>query len=194
MALAGFLELVVARPTLFTLTAVVSADGFIARRAGEHPGSWASAEEQARFLAEVARHDWAFMGRITHQTALRHDRHRVVFSRGAEGLDWRTDRHLWVDPAKVPLAEILAALEPVRPPRRCIVLGGTMVHDWFLAHDLIDRIELSIEPLRFGTGLSLVSGQRDGDLEALLTSRGFVVTLRQALNAGGTRLEVLTRP
>jgi len=183
----------VGRQTSFTLTAVVSADGFIARRAGEHPGTWASAEEQARFLAEVARHDWAFMGRVTHETALRQDRRRVVFSRSATGLDWHTPRHLWVDPAKVPMAEILAALGVVRPPRRCVVLGGTTVHDWFLEHGLIDRIELTIEPLRFGTGLPLLSEQPD-DLTAELVRRGFVLTLRQELNPQGTRLLVLTRP
>ncbi len=182
-----------ARQTTFTLTAVVSADGFIARRAGEHPGSWASAEEQARFLAEVAHHDWAFMGRITHETALRQDRRRVVFSRSATGLDWRTPRHLWVDPAKVPLDGILAALEPVQPPARCIVLGGTEVHDWFLERNLIDRIELTIEPLRFGAGLPLLSEQPD-DLTAELVRRGFVLTQRQDLNPRGTQLLVLTRP
>jgi len=181
------------QPTAFTLTAVVSADGFIARRAGEHPGTWASAEEQARFLAQVPRYDWAFMGRTTHETALREDRRRVVFSRGAAGLDWRTPRHLWVDPAKVPMSEILAAVRPVRAPRRCIVLGGTTVHEWFLAHGLIDRIELSIEPLRFGTGLPLLGGQRAGDPTAHLIARGFVVLEREELNPQGTRLLVLAR-
>jgi dihydrofolate reductase len=182
--------LVEVRPT-FTLAAVVSADGFIARRAGEHPGSWASAEEQARFLAAVPRYDWAFMGRTTHETALRPDRRRVVFSRGV-GLDWRAERHLWVDPARVPMAEILAALRPVRPPRRCIVLGGTTVHDWFFAQDLVDRIEITIEPQHFGAGLPLLSGQR-GDAVAELERRGFTVARRQQLNPRGTRLLVLGR-
>lgn len=182
-----------AQQTTFTLTAVVSADGFIARRAGEHPGTWASAEEQARFLAEVARHDWGFMGRMTHETALRHDRRRVVFSRGAAGLDWRTAQHLWVDPAKVALDAILGALGPVRPPRRCIVLGGTSVHEWFLDRGLIDRIELTVEPLRFGAGLTLLSGQPEGDLTAELGLRGFVPGLPEVLNGQGTYLVVLSR-
>lgn len=176
----------------FTLTAVVSADGYIGRRAGEHPGSWASAEEQARFLDEVPRYDWAFMGRTTHQTAFRKDRRRVVFSRTAQGLDWREETHLWVDPDRVALAEILAALAPVRPPRRCIVLGGATVHDWFLARDLIDRIELTIEPLRFCGGLPLLSGQ-PGDALAELERRGFAAVDEQRLNGQGTRLLVLTR-
>jgi dihydrofolate reductase len=174
----------------FTLAAVVSADGYIARRAGEHPGSWASAEEQARFLAAVPGYDWAFMGRTTHGTAFRQDRRRVVFSRTATGLEWREDTHLWVDPDRVPWPEILAALEPVRPPRRCIVLGGAAVHDWFLERDLIDRIELTIEPLRFGGGLPLLTGQ-PGDVVAALARRGFAVVDEQRLNAQGTRLLLL---
>jgi dihydrofolate reductase len=176
----------------FTLTAVVSADGYIARRAGEHPGSWASAEEQARFLALVPGYDWAFMGRTTHETAFRKDRRRVVFSRTASGLDWRHETHLWVDPGRVPLADILAALEPVRPPRRCIVLGGATVHDWFLDRDLVDGIELTIEPLRFGAGLPLLTGQ-SGDPVAALAARGFALTDEQRLNREGTRLLLLTR-
>jgi dihydrofolate reductase len=176
--------------TTFTLTAVVSADGFIGRRAGEHPGSWASAEEQARFLALVPGYDWAFMGRTTHQTAFRQDRRRVVFSRTANGLDWREETHLWVDPDRVPLADILAALTPVRPPRRCIVLGGATVHDWFLERALIDRIELTIEPLRFDSGLPLLTGQA-GDSMAALAGRGFALLDEQRLNAKGTRLLLL---
>ena len=179
-------------PITFTLTAVVSSDGYIARRPGEHPGGWASPEEQARFLAEVPRYDWAFMGRTTHETAFREDRRRVVFSRAADGLDWRERTHLWVDPDRIAWSDILAALEPVRRPRRCVVLGGTTVHDWFLARGLIDRIELSIEPLRFGTGLPLLAGQT-GDPVALLTGRGFAVETEQRLNAEGARLLLLSR-
>jgi dihydrofolate reductase len=176
----------------FTLTAVVSADGYIARRAGEHPGSWASAEEQARFLVEVPGYDWAFMGRTTHETAFRTDRRRVVFSHAANGLEWREKTHLWVDPNEVSLTDILAALMPVRPPRRCIVLGGATVHDWFLAHDLIDRVELTIEALRFGGGLPLLTGQPD-DVTGELLRRGFAIVEQQELNVQGTRLLVLAR-
>jgi dihydrofolate reductase len=174
-----------------TLTAVVSADGFIARRAGEHPGSWASAEEQARFRADVPTYDWAFMGRTTHETAFHKDRRRVVFSHTATP-DWREETHLWVDPGRFALADILAALEPIRPPRRCIVLGGTTVHDWFLERDLIDRIDLTIEPLRFGSGLPLLTGQSSDPLAAL-AGHGFSVVDDQVLNAQGARLLLMRR-
>ncbi len=132
------------------------------------------------------------MGRTTHETAFRPDRRRVVFSRSADALDWRENNHLWVDPARVGLEKILAVLAPVRPPRRCVVLGGVTVHDWFLERDLIDRIDLTIEPLRFGAGLPLLTGQR-GDVVAELARRGFVVSDRQRLNQQGTELLVLNR-
>jgi len=130
------------------------------------------------------------MGRTTHLTALRKDRRRVVFSRTAAGLEWREATHLWVDPNRVSLADILAALTPVRPPRRCIVLGGTTVHDWFLGHALIDRIELTIEPVGFGSGLPFLTGQQ-GDVTAELLGRGFALIEQQELNPQGTRLLVL---
>jgi riboflavin biosynthesis pyrimidine reductase len=115
-----------------------------------------------------------------------------VFSSTATGLDWREATHLWLDPARVPFAQVLAALSPIRRPHRCIVLGGATVHDWFLDRDLIDRIDLTIEPLRFGEGLTFLTRQR-GDAVAELASRGFVVVDQQRLNQLGTELLVLTR-
>ena len=41
----------------FTLTLVVSADGFIAPRAGVSPQDWASAEEQELFFADIEQAD-----------------------------------------------------------------------------------------------------------------------------------------
>jgi dihydrofolate reductase len=175
------------------LLAVVSTDGFIARHPGEHPGSWASAAEQARFLRAVPRFDWAFMGRTTHETAWRDDRRRVVFSRGARGLEWRRPTHLWLDPARHAWPEILAALAPVRRPRRCVVLGGTAVHDWFLERGLIERIDLAIEPVTFGSGLPLLAGQPAGPAESHLAALGWKRRFEQRLGDAGTRRLVLAR-
>ena len=178
-------------PTLaFELLVVVSADGFIARRPGEHPGSWASAEEQRRFAAAVPTYDWAFMGRTTHLTAFKRDRRRVVFSSTAQGLDWREANHLWVDPASIPMPAILAALDSVRPLRRAVVLGGTMVHDWFLARGLLTRIDLSIEPIRFGTGLPVFRGDKGQPLRHLV-EHGWRMVEQIGLNDAGSQVIVL---
>lgn len=175
----------------FTLLAAVSADGFIARHAADHPAAWASAEEQARFLAAVPRYDWAFMGRRTHELAFRPDRRRVIFSRSVAAPEWRAAAQLWVDPARHGLDPILAALAPVRRPGRCAILGGTEVHDWFLALHLVDRIELSLEPVVFGSGRPLLTGAAPGDPAAALAARGFREQGRRALNERGTLLLTL---
>lgn len=170
----------------FTLTVVTSRDGFIARRSGETPARWASAEEQALFLADVAAADWGVMGRATHLVADRPDRRRIVFSTGAgEGI-WKRPTQLWVDPRRLAPADLASRVAAVAPLQAGVILGGTAVHDWFLAHDAIDRVHLTVEPLEFGAGLPLFGAHR-GCAEAVLRRLGYRCVQAQLLNAGGTR-------
>lgn len=177
----------------FTLAVVTSADGFIARAPGDAPQNWASAEEQALFFADVDAADWAVMGRHTHDAADRPDRRRVVFS-GAAGVgEWRRPTQLWIDPAQLDLAALPGLVGAVHPLRRGLILGGTRVHDWFFAQGAIDRVHLTVEPVRFGSGLSLFSGHI-GSAEAVLRVLGFVSDGARVLNAQGTRHSVWRGP
>lgn len=176
----------VARPR-FTLIAVVSRDGFLARYSGERPSDWTSREEQALFQDRMARLDWSFMGRITHETAPAAHRRRVVFTSRQRDPLWRRERQLWLDPSSRRLVDIVELLRPVHPPRDCGILGGTRVHDWFEAHGVIDRIELTVEPLRFERGVPLFSRHYDDDPLADLAARGFEVASCRTLNGRGTR-------
>lgn len=169
----------------FTLTVVTSADGFIARAAGEPPQVWASPEEQALFLRDVAAADWAVMGRLTHEAADRPDRRRMVFSSRARG--WLRPTQLWLDPSRIRPADLPGLVGHVRPLRAGLVLGGTRVHDWFLDHGAIDRVHLTIEPLRFGSGLPVVTGRAGQDPEGTFAAFGFRVESETLLNAAGTR-------
>ncbi|RMH51655.1 MAG: hypothetical protein D6686_03810 [Alphaproteobacteria bacterium] len=173
------------RPT-FTLVVVASADGFIARRSGDNPAGWASAEEQALFLDRVAAADWAVMGRLTHQAADRPDRRRVVFS--GRGGGWRRPGQLWLDPAGLDPDALAARVAKVHPMRDALILGGTRVHDWFLAHGRIDAVSLTVEPVRFGAGLPIFSGQQERDPVEAFLARGFRVAAARRLNMAGTRL------
>ena len=170
----------------FTLFVVASRDGFIGRDATITPAAWASAEEQARFIDGIAGLDWAFMGRTTHELAYNAKRRRCVFSSTASKPFWR-GTHLWVDPAGISLADMLCRLAAVHPVERCGILGGTRVHDWFLAQGRIDAVELSVEPLRFEAGLPIFADQREGDPVRVFERRSFTVLEEFPLNAGGTR-------
>ncbi len=173
----------------FLLAVVVSGDGFIARAAGEPPQAWASAEEQELFFRDVEAADWSIMGRRTHEAAERPDRRRIVFSTTARG--WRRPSQLWVDPGRLTPRTLPARVRDVRPLARGLILGGTRVHDWFLAHRAIDRVHLTIEPVRFGSGLPVFSGVRGADPVASFVERGFAVASEERLNPAGTRFLVL---
>lgn len=172
-------------PVQFTLTIVSSRDGFIARAPDHAPQAWASPEEQALFFRDVEAADWAIMGRNTHEAADKPHRRRIIFSARLSG--WRRPTQLWVDPARLTPEDLPARVEAVHPLRRGLILGGTRVHDWFLAHRAIDRVHLTVEPAAFGAGLPIFSGQTQRDPVAVFREAGFVVASERALNARGTR-------
>lgn len=173
----------------FTLTVVASRDGFIARAPDDAPQAWASREEQDLFFADVKAADWAIMGRHTHEAADRPDRRRIVFSSGAGAGEWRRPTQLWIDPGRLAPADLPGLVAGVHPLAAGLILGGTRVHDWFLAHCAIDRVHLTVEPVAFGAGLPLFSGRR-GPAEEVLEAAGFRPVSDRALNAAGTRHSV----
>ncbi|OSP55489.1 dihydrofolate reductase family protein [Pseudoruegeria sp. SK021] len=176
-----------ARP-VFTLTVMVTSDGFIARDPSDNPAIWASPEEQALFFSDVDAADWAIMGRHTHQVADRPDRRRIVLSSAGGG--WKRPTQLWLDPAGIGPADLRAHVAHRHPMQNGLILGGTRVHDWFLAARCIDRVHLTIEPLTFGTGVPLFSNQVGADPEAILISAGFGQHSGRILNRLGTRHQV----
>ena len=151
--------------------------------------AWASAEEQELFLLDVEAVDWSIMGRHTHEAADRPDRRRIVFSTKLGG--WRRPSQLWVDPGRLTPRMLPGRVCEVHALARGLILGGTRVHDWFLAHRAIDRVHLTVEPIRFGSGLPVFSDARRADPVEEFTGRGFEVTSEERLNSAGTRFLVL---
>lgn len=171
--------------TVFTLTVATSVDGFIARATDDAPQSWASPEEQTLFFRDVDAADWAIMGRNTHQAADKPHRRRIIFSSQISG--WRRPNQLWLDPSTIEPADLERKVAEVHPLRLGLILGGTRVHDWFLAHRRIDRVHLTIEPVTFGNGLKVFSDAQGTDPVEIFASRGFRRISEKRLNAAGTR-------
>lgn len=168
----------------FTLAVVATADGFIARHPADSPAAWASPEEQDIFLRHVDAADWSVMGRHTHEAADKPQRRRIVFSRHKAG--WQRPTQLWLDPTALTPQDLPGLVDPVHPLARGLILGGTMVHDWFHAHGAIDEIALTIEPLTFERGLPLFTGQH-GDPLQTCRILGYAVETEAVLNPRGTR-------
>ena len=176
--------------TRFTLAVATSADGFISRSTDEPPQAWASPEEQELFFRDVEAADWAIMGRNTHLAADRPDRRRIIFSTKTNG--WMRGRQLWLDPGDHSPADFSDLVSHVHPLANGLILGGTRVHDWFLVHDAIDQVHLTIEPVTFGTGLPIFTSQRQSDPVSIFEERGFAPREEHVLNAIGTRYLTLT--
>ncbi len=176
----------------FTLTVATSLDALISPTTDTPTQDWASSEEQALFFRDVEAADWAIMGRHTHEAADKPERRRIVFSGSISG--WRRPTQVWLDPAGLTPGDLAKAVEHVRPLGRGLILGGTRVHDWFLAQNAIHRVNLTVEPVRFGTGLPVFTDQQTRDpLEAFI-SRGFELAAERDLNAQGTRYYELVAP
>ncbi|MEO1238943.1 MAG: dihydrofolate reductase family protein [Pseudomonadota bacterium] len=180
-----------ARRPHFTLTVASSADGFIARDPTEPPQVWASAEEQSLFFEDVAAADWAVLGRNTHMAAERDDRRRIIFSTTISG--WRKPTQIWLDPAGLQPADLPALVSRVAPLSRGLILGGTRVHDWFFAHDAIDEVHQTIEPIVFGAGLPMFTGASGEAPEKCIGRTGLTLISDTKINAGGTRYLIWTR-
>jgi dihydrofolate reductase len=175
----------------FTLIVASTADGFIARHPGHSPGDWASPEEQALFLAAVDAADWAVLGRGTNAAASKPWRRRVVFSTSAPRPDWRLPAQLWLDPAGLTPDDLPALVAPVRPMREALILGGARVHDWFHGQGRIDAVRLTVEPVRFGAGVPIFTGDGAADPVRAFERRGYAVAGSAPVNDRGTMLVTL---
>ena len=176
----------------FTLTVATSSDGFFARAHDDAPQNWASAEEQELFFRDVEAADWAIMGRHTHEAADKPFRRRIVFSTRVSG--WQRPSQLWLDPATIgSVVELPRLVRRKHPLENGLVLGGTRVHDWFLARRAIDRVHLTIEPVAFGRGLPIFTGQVTRDPIQAIEEKGFSILSQEELNSQGTRYVVFER-
>ncbi len=174
----------------FTLTVATSADALISPDTDTSTADWASAEEQDLFFADIVAADWAIMGRNTHVAADKPHRRRIVFSTSKAG--WQRPTQLWIDPARLVPEDLVTRVADVRPLEIGLILGGTRVHDWFLSHRAIDRVHLTVEPVRFRTGLPIFSGQQSSDPIEIFLELGFNLVEQRQLNEGGTEFYDLT--
>lgn len=168
----------------FTLTVATSLNGLIARATDDTPQNWASPEEQVLFFRDVEAADWAIMGRNTHLAADKSERRRIIFSTRTDG--WQRPAQLWCDPTDLTPYDLAEQVRHVRPMQNGLILGGTRVHDWFLKHDAIHRVHLTIEPVTFVNGLPVFTNQNKSDPVSIFADRGFRVLSQTTLNDIGT--------
>jgi dihydrofolate reductase len=141
-----------------SLIATISADGFIARDHNEL-ADWSSKADKKLFVELTKRAGVMVMGSATYKTIGRAlpGRRNIVYTRGVidqEGIETT---------AEAP-ADLLARLE-AEGCDEVSICGGATIYDMFLRAGLATDIYLSVSPLFFGTGISLLSKTLDVQLK-----------------------------
>lgn len=131
------------------LIAAVTADGFIGRDS-THLADWTSQEDKRLFIQLTKDAGVIVMGANTYATIGRPlpNRRNLVYSR--ELIDTPG-----VEVVTEPPDALLARLE--REGHDTVAIcGGQTIYDAFLQAGVVNEIYLTIEPLLFGTGISLM--------------------------------------
>ena len=135
--------------------AAMSADGYIARSAHDDV-SWSSKEDKRMFAATSRRAGVIVMGRHTFESMPEPlpDRLQIVMTATPEKYqDW-AGLVEFTSSAPDAILHDLAA----RGFNEVVIGGGGSVYAQFVNAELVDELWLTIEPLLFGSGVSLTHG------------------------------------
>jgi dihydrofolate reductase len=135
--------------------AAITADGMIARHA-RHRTDWTSKADKQMFAAASREAGVIIMGRTTFETfpTPLKDRLHIILTSHPEAV---VSTPGVVEYTAAAPAEILRSLE-ARQFTEVIIGGGASVYRQFIEAGLVDELWLTVEPVLFGEGISLLAG------------------------------------
>lgn len=140
------------------IIAAQTLDGFIAREKNQVSTDWSSAEDKKRFRDITKKAGVVVFGSTTFETFGKplKDRLNIVYSRSKkfEGVEMTDDE-----------PETLISKLAERGFSEVAICGGSGIYTKFLKAGVVDTIYLTIEPIVFGTGISLFNESLDVPLE-----------------------------
>ncbi len=135
--------------------AAITADGLVGRSA-QHFTDWTSKADKQMFAAASRKAGVVILGRTTFETFPKplKDRLHIVLTAHPEAF---ASTPGVVEYTAAAPAEILQSLEE-RGFTEAIIGGGASVYRLFLEAGLVDELWLTVEPVLFGKGISLLGG------------------------------------
>ena len=146
------------------IIAAITADGFIAKNSN-HLASWTSKEDKKFFVEKTKEAGVVIMGLNTYKTIGKPlpGRLNIVYSKtekDLEGVEVTQDK-----PSK-----LLNNLSE-RGYKEVAITGGAQIYTMFMEADLVDKVYLTVEPILFGNGMSLVTKYLDIKLKLQSTQK-----------------------
>lgn len=132
------------------MIAAVSADGFIAEH-DEHIADWTSPEDKRFFVNRTKEAGVVVMGGKTFRTIGRAmpGRRNIVYTSKPESITVAD-----VETTDKSAEELIDQLVQ-EGATEVAICGGTAIYTMFMKSGLIDEMYLTVEPLTFGTGMTL---------------------------------------
>lgn len=138
------------------LIAAMTADGYIGRHSQDKSTNWTSAADKQFYVSTIKSVDVIIMGSVSFATFNRYpkDSNWVIYHhQPSEFTNPAPDRIQAVATDANP-QKLLADLQN-QGHKRVAICGGKSVYSMFMAHNLVDRYFLTVEPVFFGDGIRL---------------------------------------
>ncbi len=136
-----------------TLMMVMTADGFIAKNSNQTSTDWTSSADKEIFIQRTKEAGVIIMGLNTYKTINRPlpGRLNIILTKEPE-LETNIPEKL--EYTNLPPQELLGSLEK-RGYKEVILGGGTTINSLFLQAGLVNELQITVEPILFGGGLTL---------------------------------------
>ena len=136
----------------YIAVAAITLDGKIAEHEDQFT-DWTSREDKIFLHKFLDKSDVVVVGRNTYETAKKplSKRNCIVLTRSVKTTIQKRKNLLYLNPQGVNIQELIRKLGY----NVVAILGGTQTYTYFLKKGLLDEMHLTIEPIIFGSGLSI---------------------------------------
>ncbi len=153
--------------TVFIIAAM-TVDGFIGRQADTRSFDWTSSEDKKFYVDSIKRAGVVIMGMKTFQTFTRYPRglRYIIYTSKPEDFVNPAPTVIEATATKKSPREIIQELE-VSGQQEVAICGGASIYTMFLQAGVVDRLYLTVEPIVFGQGVSLLNQEVDVQLQLI---------------------------
>jgi dihydrofolate reductase len=140
-----------------TLIAAQTIDGYIARNETDRSFDWTSQEDKQFYISKLKESDAVVMSSKTFRTFSKYPKgaHFVIVTRNPEQIENPNPERIKFTPTNKTPQQVLTYLKD-QNCRNVLIAGGASIYRQYLSAKVVDTVFLTIEPIIFGKGISLL--------------------------------------